>query len=129
MRVLQTIGFREGRNTPFYYRRNGVGTDIEPLKGDDNPPFNVSQACWEIVWTAIANAPNQIFQVTEGDGGATVPQNLYGIVRECLKAHSCRADDSAIAYVNAILLHEGTLQTYHGKAGDTYHRINFRRSR
>jgi hypothetical protein len=131
MRVLQTIGSHEGLPTPFYYGRGREGVRIEQIRGQDTTkPFDIPSTVWQEILDMIADSPTTTFAVTDRHNNpAASSENLYERLHRIFSRHQIEGlNDSLLAYVSAILLHEGSLQLYHGRIGpDREARIVLRR--
>ena len=130
MRVCQSLGLRGGLPTPFYYSRDSKGLHVRRIRGDSPEIWIISHIDWQALLEVIADVKKnkyQTFSVAQTDHSEAHPQSLYKLVRAALDRVP-KLDDSLVAYVCAILVHEGTLQLHHGKTVGPDARLILRRS-
>lgn len=119
MIVLQSLGLKAGLPTPFYYRRDHAGVHVRPIRTKDKRPAKVDQANWQALLDEIAKSPTKTFAVSP-TANVTAPNvSLYDTIRAVLEKRqpSLAVTDSLLSAICAILVHEGSLQLYHGRIG------------
>jgi len=80
--------------------------------------ITLSNAEWNAILTAIQNAQNATFRITNtGAAGDQPTQSLNPLFSSTVTPTGWTWNDSWVAYVAAILEHEGSLDLYHGALG------------
>jgi|SRR5215211_1010608 hypothetical protein len=128
MKIVQTIGFNAptGWPTPFYYRRDRDGIHIKSAIGQPLE-HTVTHDEWDAILDMIANSSTSYFGVTGNQNSTFQGPKLYGLISGKLKKYA--TNDRLLAYISAILVHEGTLHAFHGQLeGDLEARVYLKRS-
>lgn len=123
MKVLQSLGRASGQvEATFRYRRSSQGVTIDASinRNYNQTPAQIqfTNAEWNAILTAIENAPNETFRITDTGGPGQQPtQRLSQIFAGAVTPNGWAWNDSWVAYVAAILEHEGSLDLFHGAIG------------
>jgi hypothetical protein len=128
MKIVQTIGFntQTGWPTPFYYRRDRDGVHVRSAIGQQIV-FSVSNDEWQAILEEVASGNDDLFGVTGTSRSSFPGPKLYEIISNCLRDGG--TNDRKLAYISAILVHEGTLHTFHGQVpGGLEARVYLKRS-
>ncbi|GAA4124804.1 hypothetical protein ACFFTN_11890 [Aminobacter aganoensis] len=125
MKVLQTLGHRNGfPPTPFYYRREADGIRIESIVGKKIRRLIDTDVWNEILRTVFDNG-SEVFGVSSSANSELDAPKLHDLI----KAGSNIGDTRTLAYISAVLVHEGSLILDHGpRQDDLDARIFLRRS-
>lgn len=121
MRVLQTLG-RDVQQDPgvFQYRHGADEVIIDPSinanRKDRNRVIRLSAQHWHDIVAAVQTAGRhlRITEPSRGGDGQCLRALIRGAVQKPLEGE---LDDSACAYVVAVLYHEGCLQLCYGDTG------------
>jgi hypothetical protein len=122
MIVLQSLGLKAGLPTPFYYRRDNKGVLVQFIRGKDKGPVAIDQGTWQELLETLARSAKsrtKTFSVSSTISSLAPNQSLYDFIRDCLKKGQSNlvVTDSLLSAICAILVHEGSLQLYHGRIG------------
>lgn len=123
MKVLQSLGKAKGQTeATFRYRRSSTGVTIDAsINANYNQPLKqitLSNVEWNAILAAIENAANETFRITNtGAPGDQPTQSLNQLFAAAVTPTGWTWNDSWVAYVAAILEHEGSLDLYHGALG------------
>lgn len=123
MKVLQSLGKARGQTeATFRYRRSSDGVTID---ASINANYNqtpkqiaLSNVEWNTILKAIETAQFETFRITNtGTAGDQPTQSLNLLFSSAVTPKGWTWNDSWVAYVAAILEHEGSLDLYHGALG------------
>lgn len=123
MKVLQTLGRHSaaGQEGIFQYKRTQTGVWIDSTVGHANlnpGRITITNAEWTAILTAIANQPNETFRLTRTNTNDPPRQSVYDTVASAVpNPVGWTWNDSWLAYVCAILEHEGSIDHYGGSLG------------
>ena len=133
MRVLQSLGLKAGMPTPFYYKRDLRGVHIVPILGrDKQKATTIPTESWSKLLAEIARDKRRTFTVAPTDNPAASSDSTYKKIKTLLEGEPIEGPitTSLLAYISSILVHEGTLQLYHGRIGrDREARVVLRKSK
>jgi hypothetical protein len=125
MKVLQSLGRARGQvEATFRYRRSSQNVTIDASinRNYNQTPAQIvlTNAEWNAILTAIESAANETFRITNtGAAGDQPTQSLNLLFAAAVTPVGWAWNDSWVAYVAAILEHEGSLDLYHGALGPT----------
>lgn len=105
MKYLYTLGRSGGQPSPFSYQRTRNGVEI---KGQEEE-YSFSHAEWEKIVNAVYGIG--VCSIT----GSQSTSSLRDHIREALSGR--QINDSEVACIVRILENEGTIELYHGAAG------------
>lgn len=123
MKVLQSLGKAKGQTeATFRYRRSSTGVMIDAsinANYNQSPKqITLSNVEWSAILGTIENAKYETFRITNtGAAGDQPTQSLNELFADAVTPTDWNWNDSWVAYIAAILEHEGSLDLYHGALG------------
>lgn len=123
MKVLQTLGRHKTQEGIFQYRRTADGVYIDASIGQAkslNPSDVVlTHDEWTAILVALGAASGETFRLTRTNTPDAPQQSLYDTIFSAVQKPSkgWQWNDSWLAYVSAILEHEGSVDHYGGSLG------------
>ena len=123
MKVVETLGQHQGQKGVFQYKRVPAAVVIDTSIGTATltpPQVTLTDAEWKAILHAIENAPRNSFRLTGTPPFITPPnQALREVIQQAvpLPTGNWTWNDSWLAYVCAILEHEGSIELYAGSLG------------
>ena len=124
MKILETLGQHRGsQKGVFQYKRTSAELVIDSSIGTANltpPRVSLTTAEWALILQTIEQAPQSSFRLT-GSSPFVAPPNqaLREVIPQAVPAPAggWTWNDSWLAYICAILEHEGSIELYSGALG------------
>ena len=126
MKFVETLGRHRGQKGIFQYKRSSDGVTISSRIGNApalNPDIvELTRQEWRAILQAIEGAAGQSFGLTAGGGGGNPTTALYDFIEQALPnpAGGWNWQAPWLAFVCAILEHEGSVELYSGALGQGY---------